>query len=1525
MPLLKNESLPMLEMPEELGINKAKLSLNLPMLEMPKEDDNIVDLDKLPKLPMPEEISLSSSQSEATSNIKPYEMSALDKNVANKAKKTTTKLKDLFDSVRKTPVGQFVEGLVWSAPEDISAKTPKGIGAGLSYESGIGQTGHALSLLPIALAGALKFAPKGKMLAKDAELVAKKAIQIKDVWGEPGLIQQGEKIVPQIMSDNKVLLKGKDEFLVNKNQYQNLKNQSIQGGKEFAPELNQIEEVIKSGKGSEFDRELLADKIATLQKRGQEVFNTTKDINNPRYLKIKNEIALLQEEERMNKFNVSRYNSPDLVLPNGNNYREILLKSKVRENLPYNLLGEEGEILKTFSNREEAFKYYNKNLSKLQQEGKSISPIKGSSKDYISNHFPDDPNLIVHLRVNDRITPDGKKVLFLEELQSDWNKAGREKGFSNPQYVITYKTPEGLKTAEFNNRADAEKFLPTVNSSTAGIRKIDNGAIPNHPLLKNWQELGLKKALKEAVDNNYDYLSWINGKQTADRYNLAKSISWIDWTTSKSGLRIIEVMPKYAGSTWSFLVDKNGKIVSGVIDNSVVTGKNVEEVFGKDVAKQIMGNTEKTLNETDLKMGGEWANNLYDKQIPNILKDLTGETPEIINIGTPQQAIKITPEIKVLVSGNIKPISGAVAGLEPEYDEKGNIVGYKFNPVKAGIGIGAMGLAGRVSKKQPFNYELKGLKQTIKGSKAVVPDLVEKIGQEMYQVRNTKNLMIKAKNLVHSDPETAWKLINSPDLKLQDASTATGLEMIKKLSSEGKHDQAIDLIDKLDTLARERGRATQVISGFSKLTPNGILRFAQRTIDKLSKEVNIEPIKLSDSSKKDLYKDASELQKMIDGSREKEILTQVIMKKIQEQVPPGLAEKISTFQTMGQLLNVKTLVRNLIGNTGFQVLENINQALVATPIDWSITGIRNIARSIRKLPKVERTVGLPGITTQIKGYGRGLKEGIEDALMGIDTSPIGASKFDLPRRQVFKGILGGFEKALNIALRATDRASMTSAIDDSIRMQKKLANLPKDAPITSDMIQNATSLGLYRTFNDQNWVSNTFVGLKKELNRLGFGGKNHGKRFGIGDVVLKYPKTPGNLLARALDYSPAGFIKSVYEIGKPLFTKTEFNQQVFVNNLSRAITGSVGGLGIGYGLAKLGIITEAPSKDKDVRALQKESGQGGYQINVSALKRYILSLGNPSEAKLKPNDLLISYDWFQPHAIMWSMGARIANKELTNENTIQTFLGNVASGSETLVEQPVVSGVRNLVQGYKSPIETVIDSLKQAPASMFPTIINQVGQLMDNTARETYDPNVLKETLNKIKTRLPVIREQLPPRISTLGKPMEMYQNKGNTPFNVLVNPAFINRYQPNKTAQEIIRLMETTGEKTQFPQVVPRKITKGKTKIELSPKQIMKGQTWQGKLTNNMITNLIDNPEYQALPDEEKVKIINKGLSSISSTLKNSIISSFVVKQLKSLPKDRRNTFWQEALKEKLVNEKTYPQIINLIKQGKTKKNGNL
>jgi len=115
----------------------------------------------------------------------------------------------------------------------------------------------------------------------------------------------------------------------------------------------------------------------------------------------------------------------DYTLPGGENYRELLFKmpSKITEkDIP------SGWKLKYMPNQKLWNLYDQNGTVQFSADDKQVVLDRlGSSASgaYTSSHW-DEPNVFAHARVNDRTTPDGEKVLFVEEIQSDFAREYRE-------------------------------------------------------------------------------------------------------------------------------------------------------------------------------------------------------------------------------------------------------------------------------------------------------------------------------------------------------------------------------------------------------------------------------------------------------------------------------------------------------------------------------------------------------------------------------------------------------------------------------------------------------------------------------------------------------------------------------------------------------------------------------------------------------------------------------------------------------------------------------------------------------------------------------------------------------------------------------------------------------------------------------------------------------------------------------------------------------------------------------------------
>jgi hypothetical protein len=138
-----------------------------------------------------------------------------------------------------------------------------------------------------------------------------------------------------------------------------------------------------------------------------------------------------------------------------------------------------------------------------------------------------------------------KRVLHLEELQSDWAQAGRKQGFDTPEMRAKLKTelPEGytVRLEDFQRTGQPERygvFDPTgvqvatgygrenavnsaVNSLNDAIRGTSASPVPSAPFVDTtakWTDLALKRAMIEAARGNYDAIAWTPGKIQAARY-----------------------------------------------------------------------------------------------------------------------------------------------------------------------------------------------------------------------------------------------------------------------------------------------------------------------------------------------------------------------------------------------------------------------------------------------------------------------------------------------------------------------------------------------------------------------------------------------------------------------------------------------------------------------------------------------------------------------------------------------------------------------------------------------------------------------------------------------------------------------------------------------------------------------------------------------------------------------------------------------------------------------------------------------
>lgn len=775
---------------------------------------------------------------------------------------------------------------------------------------------------------------------------------------------------------------------------------------------------------------------------------------------------------------------------------------------------------------------------------------------------------------------------------------------------------------------------------------------------------------------------------------------------------------------------------------------------------------------------------------------------------------------------------------------------------------------------QQSTIKERGLITSVKEGKGFAPEVKQGV-LDFYTPITNEETLTNAKYLADNQIDEAYKLVNSegPATAL---SNTVALELVGRLQNEAAalrvtdlaksnklFQDAVDIVEKTAKKATTQGQAIQALSMWSKMTPEGILLHTQKTIDKANDLLPKGKPKITLSPEKagKLTDEITRINKMAEGE-DKIVDTAVLLKDIQDIIPASVAKKLATLQTVFQLLNPKTAIRNLIGNAGFAVTENVSGVFAST-LDKIIPG--------------KKVLGYPSLKVQAKGFADGVREGYRDAMKGIDTSGIG-SKFEIPVVGAFKkedGTLSkvgaALEKTLNVTLKVPDRAFFKAAYDDSLARQMKAVGVEKP---TEEMLEVAVYDGMYRTFQDENVTTKLFKGLKKSLNYIG----SSGGEFGLGDFILKYPKTPANLLNRGLAYTPAGFFKTVYELARPLIGKGSISRKNALESFSRAFVGTAGLFGVGATLFDMGLISTGRNKDNDVADLKNNIGLGEYKINSSGLKRFVLSGGDPESTKLQVGDKMVTYDWVQPMAVPVVMGANFAKNKGDATSYLSQTIEAIGAGSDTLSEQPLI---KNLTQAFKSgkPSDFAIAIGQGIPQSFVPTVVNQVRQLMDSQKRELYDPSPLTYSLNLAKNRIPFLSSTLPAKLSSFGEEVPMYQ-AGNNIFNVLFNPAFTSEYKPTPEAQLVIDLQNETGETKQYPRVIDKNVTVNGESKKLTAKERWNMQLYAGTVTKEIFNARANNEAFNALPADEKISELSSDLTAVGSAAKIIILGDMPKKK---------------------------------------------
>ena len=295
-------------------------------------------------------------------------------------------------------------------------------------------------------------------------------------------------------------------------------------------------------------------------------------------------------------------------------------------------------------------------IGSLRDEYYRVAEDLREGGDFTAGHY-DEPNVLAHIRMNDRVDAEGRKVLFIEEIQSDWHQKGRDARVNEMKRLVKggmskedaakqvpvdfgYNTGErftkkisGERVSASGGRAESAsdagqywefrdengQFVTNVvgvddyaEALTEAQRRTTGGnqpgsvapdyRVPDAPFKNTWHELAMKRAIRHAAENGYDRVAWTTGEQQVNRYkeSLRSAVDRIEWTKTDAGVHI-----------------KGSRGGSQVVD-TVEKENAVSDAIGKSMADKIRDDPAQTgfFEGDDITIDATGMAAFYDRMLP---------------------------------------------------------------------------------------------------------------------------------------------------------------------------------------------------------------------------------------------------------------------------------------------------------------------------------------------------------------------------------------------------------------------------------------------------------------------------------------------------------------------------------------------------------------------------------------------------------------------------------------------------------------------------------------------------------------------------------------------------------------------------------------------------------------------------------------------------------------------------------------------------------------------------------------------
>ena len=782
----------------------------------------------------------------------------------------------------------------------------------------------------------------------------------------------------------------------------------------------------------------------------------------------------------------------------------------------------------------------------------------------------------------------------------------------------------------------------------------------------------------------------------------------------------------------------------------------------------------------------------------------------------------------------------------------------------------------QLPKKSGEDEKISQTVRTVLEAKATPEEMVPDIetlaleGKYSYEVYSDKAAIADAdgeiKRVGWAQALTDWKSAMKAG-NVSKKNTAMGWALYNNAANSGDTETALDVLSDMVQHQRSAAQALQATRILKQLSPETQLYQAQRSIAYLQTQLNGE---YGDDKAPALKIDqtlAEQFMKAADQAERDAVLAN-IYRDIGKQMPSRFRDKWNAWRYLAMLGNVRTHVRNVVGNAGFVPVVAAKN-VVATGIEKAVYRL-----SGGKMERSKEFVTGKGGKALLEAAAQDYAKVADIAMGGGKYSDFAnANKYIDEGRVIFK------TKPLEAARKANSRAlDKEDSWFSKPHYAYAMAQYCKANGITAEMIakggdkvvkarEYAIREAQKATYRDTNAFSQAI----SELGRMGRNSKNGAKRTiaTVMEGILPFRKTPANILARGVEYSPIGFLRGMWQATVGIKKGTTTAAEA-IDSISAGLTGT-GLLALGLFLAAQGVVRGHGDDDDKKNDFMELAGHQAYALEL-------------------PNGTSITLDWLAPECLPFFVGVNLW--ELTDGGdkpaTMADWLTAISQVSEPMLEMSCLQSLNDVFDsvGYASSngLPGLPTALANAATSYvaqgIPTILGQAERTGEGlryttfTSKNSKLTNDVQYALGRASAKIPIWDYSQIPFIDAWGR-TESTGEVGTRAFNNFLNPAYTSTVDMSAMEQELLRLYEVTGENV-FPSRAKKYFNADNQEINLTGEQYVTYAQKKGGEAYKWLTELTQSAAYRNMSNEEKVECIDYIYKAANEVAKAEVVSSY-------------------------------------------------